>query len=239
MASKAEPAGAPVATSVEHVFCCAMTAVVLARVRGLMGDAGVTQLLDHAAIDRSAEYLEDVGNWVSFEEAVALLDAGEAITHDRSFARHVGEDGVKVLGGTATATVLRSLGSVEEHLRRLNVSAQRWSTAVELEAVEVRAGHAELRAVAAPGFRRSAQHCDWTIGMLTISTVLFGLPPAQVEHSASGRRCSGLPLPRHLGPHGVGGGRQCAGVDAAPAARLALTAPRGRIRDRRRTDLDR
>lgn len=184
MASKAEPAGAPVATSVEHVFCCAMTAVVLARVRGLMGDAGVTQLLDHAAIDRSAEYLEDVGNWVSFEEAVTLLDAGEAITHDRSFARHVGEDGVKVLGGTATATVLRSLGSVEEHLRRLNVSAQRWSTAVELEAVEVRAGHAELRAVAAPGFRRSAQHCDWTIGMLTISTVLFGLPPAQVEHSA-------------------------------------------------------
>ena len=184
MASKTEPAGAPVATSAEHVFCCAMTAVVLARVRGLLGDAGVAQLLDQAASSRSAEYLEDVGNWVSFEEAVALLDAGEAITHDRSFARHVGEDGVKVLGGTATATVLRSLGSVEEHLRRLNVSAKRWSTSVELEAVDVRPGQAELRAVAAPGFTRSAQHCDWTIGMLTVATVLFGLPPAQVEHSA-------------------------------------------------------
>jgi diguanylate cyclase (GGDEF)-like protein len=184
MASETELAGRSLTISAEPAFCCAMTAVVLARVRGLMGDAGVARLLDHAASAHNAEYLEDVGNWVSFDEAIALLNAGEAITHDRSFARHAGEDGVKVLGGTATATVLRSLGSVEEHIRRLNVSAQRWSTAVELEAVEVRPGHAELRAVASPGFERDAQHCDWTIGMLTITPVLFGLPPARVEHTA-------------------------------------------------------
>ncbi|MDE3070232.1 MAG: diguanylate cyclase [Acidobacteriota bacterium] len=175
----------------ERAFSCAMTAVVLARVRGLMGELGVRRLLERASSDRGAEYLEDVGNWVGFEEAIALLDAGEAITCDRAFARHAGEDGIKVLGGTATATVLRSLGSVEEHLRRLNVSAQRWSSAAQLEAVEVRPGYAELRAIASPGLARSAQHCDWTIGMLTLTTALFGLAPAQVEHTS----CQALGAP--------------------------------------------
>jgi diguanylate cyclase (GGDEF)-like protein len=165
--------------------------MLLARVRELTGEEGVSQLLERAETTRTAEYLEDVGNWIGFDETVALWDAGEAITHDPSFARHVGEDGIRVLGGTATATVLRSLGSPEEHIRRLNVSAQRWSNAATLDAVEVRPGYAEVHAQTVPGLERHRQHCEWTTGMLSLATALFGLAPAHVEHSS----CQALGAP--------------------------------------------
>jgi diguanylate cyclase (GGDEF)-like protein len=183
MSGHAESAGAH-GKSTEHSFSCAVTAVLLARVRREMGEAGVALLLEEAAIGHSAEYLQDVGNWIGFDETVTLWRVGERLTHDPRFACHVGEDAVKVLGGSATATTLRSLGSIEEHLRRLDVSGKRWSTAADLKALEVRPGYAELRAVAVPGLVRYRHHCEFTCGMLSVATVLFGLPPARVEHSS-------------------------------------------------------
>ena len=186
----------PTSTSTQYKFSCAVTAMILARVRRVAGEDAVARLLADAGSERTVEYLADVGNWVGFEEAIALWVAGEAITHDPSFARHVGEDGVKVLGGTATATVLRSLGSPEEHIRQLNVSAQRWSNAAELETPEVRPGYAEVRAVASPGVARHRQHCEWTHGMMSLATVLFGLPPAEVDHSSC--QALGAPYCRYI-----------------------------------------
>jgi diguanylate cyclase (GGDEF)-like protein len=159
-----------------------MTATLLARIRGIAGEDGVQQLLRDAGSPRTAEYLEDLGNWIGFDEAIALWDAGAAITGDRMFARHVGEDALKFAGGTANAAVIRELGSVEEDIRRLSVHNQRFSTVADLEAVEVRPGYAEVRAVAAPGFPRHRHHCEWTVGLLTLTAVLFGLKPARVDH---------------------------------------------------------
>jgi diguanylate cyclase (GGDEF)-like protein len=165
--------------------------MILGRVRRAVGDEAVARLISTAGVQRTREYLEDVGNWVSYEEAIALWDAGEAITCDLGFARHVGEDALKVLGGTATAAVLRSLGSPEEHIRRLNVSSQRWSNAAELETIECRPGYAEVRVFAAPGTVRHRHQCEWSHGMLTVVPALFGLAPARVEHS----RCQTLGAP--------------------------------------------
>jgi diguanylate cyclase (GGDEF)-like protein len=169
-------------TSTEPAFACPLTAVLLARVRRVAGEAGVQQLLRDAGSTRTVEYLEDLGNWITFDEAIALWDAGEAITADRMFARHVGEDALKFAGGTANAAVIRDLGSVEEDIRRLNVHSNRFSTVADLEAVEVRPGYAEVRAVAVHGFPRHRHHCEWTIGLLTLTSALFGLKPARVEH---------------------------------------------------------
>jgi diguanylate cyclase (GGDEF)-like protein len=191
MASRTQRSEAASSAATEHAFSCAVTILILARVREMAGEDGVARLLAEAGSKRTVEYLQDVGNWVGYDEAIALWNAGEAITHDPSFARHVGEDGVKVLGGSATAAVLRSLGSPEENMRSLNVSSQRWSTAAELEAIEVRPGYGEVRAVASPGFTRHRQHCDWTHGMLSIGPSLFGLPQAKVEHTA----CQALGAP--------------------------------------------
>jgi diguanylate cyclase (GGDEF)-like protein len=184
MKGPTEATAALAVPSTQPAFACPLTAVLLARVRGIAGEAGVQQLLRTAESPRTVEYLEDLGNWITFDEAIALWDAGEAITGDRMFARHVGEDALKFAGGTANAAVIRQLGSVEEDIRRLSVHNQRFSTVADLEAVEVRPGYAEVRAVAAPGFPRHRHHCEWTMGLLTLTSVLFGLKPARVDHPA-------------------------------------------------------
>ncbi len=182
--SDARPEPAPQAVDTAQAFSCALTATLIARVHRVAGDTGVHRLLTEARSPRDLAYLTDIGNWVTMDEALALWRAGEAITRDPNFARHVGEDAVRVLGSSSTATTLRALGSPEELLRLANVSSHRFSIAADLETTEARAGYAEVRAVAAPGFVRERLHCDWTTGMLSQSTALFGLPPARVDHDS-------------------------------------------------------
>jgi len=165
-------------------FSCSLTAVLIARVREAAGDEAVAQLLQETSSPRSLEYLEDIGNWVSYDEVIALWQAGARITGDPQFARHAGEDTVKQLGSSSTSTVLRSLGSPEALLRQLAVATNRFSGVAELEATDLRPGFAKVRAVARPGFRRDRLHCEWTTGLLTQASVLFGLPPATIEHES-------------------------------------------------------
>ena len=171
-----------------------MTAVVLGRVRALLGDDGIGRLLDDASSPRTVAYLQDIGNWVSYGEAIALLEAGMRLTGDAAFARHVGEDFVRRLAGSSNSGVLLALGSPEALLRSIGVASHRFSTAADLECAEVRAGYAEIHATAAPGFTRHRLHCDWTAGLLTQATVLFGLPPATVEED--GCQTEGAPACR-------------------------------------------
>jgi hypothetical protein len=97
----------PEHASAQNHFCCSLTAVLLARVRGFGGDAAVARVLELAGTSRDRAFLEDIGNWISFDEAVALWRAGIAVTGDEDFPRHVGGDAVKQLGSSSTSTVLR------------------------------------------------------------------------------------------------------------------------------------
>ena len=187
-----DPSGQAASESdLSQAFSCALTATLIARVHRVAGDTGVHRLLTEARSQRSLEYLTDIGNWTTMDETLALWRAGEIVTRDPNFARHVGEDAVRVLGSSSTATTLRALGSPEELLRHTGVAAHRFSIAANLETTEARAGYAEVRATAAPGFTRERLHCDWTTGMLSQSTSLFGLPPAHVEHDT----CAALGAP--------------------------------------------
>ena len=158
-----------------------MTAVLLARVHAFGGDPAVRQLLRDAGSRRSPQYLLNISNWVSYDEAHALWRAGAYVTHDAQFARHVGEDAAGCLNGSPVAMLLRSLGSPEEVYRQVANSAK-YTVVTKLEAVEVGPGFAEIVAAPVEGFPRSADHCAWTVGMLSQPTVLFGLAPAHVEH---------------------------------------------------------
>jgi diguanylate cyclase (GGDEF)-like protein len=189
-ASEAAPQD-EVATEGEQAFSCALSATLIARVHRVAGDTGVHRLLTEAKSTRGLDYLTDIGNWISMDETLALWRAGEIVTKDPNFARHVGEDAVRVLGSSSTATTLRALGSPEELLRNCGVAAHRFSIAANLDTPVARAGYAEVRAVAAAGFRRERLHCDWTTGMLSQSASLFGLPPARVEHDS----CAALGAP--------------------------------------------
>jgi diguanylate cyclase (GGDEF)-like protein len=163
-------------------FSCSLTAVMLARVHAYGGTPAVAELLREAGSTRTPEYLTDIGNWISYDEAVALWAAGTRVTRHPQFARAVGEEAAKRLNGSPVAALFRSLGSPEEVYRTLATGSSKFSTVTELEAVDVGPGYAEIVARVVDGFPRNADHCAWTCGLLTQPTVLFGLAPATVEH---------------------------------------------------------
>jgi diguanylate cyclase (GGDEF)-like protein len=163
--------------------CCTMTSVLLGTVRTLKGEAGVRGMLTHAGSERNAAFLENTDNWISLEEAVALLEAGVRVTGDPLLARRVGEQAVRQHAGTQVATLLRSLGSPEAVLRGITTAAAKFSAVTEMEAIETGASHAVVHSRTREGFDRHPLMCDWAKGLLSQPCVLFGLPPARVEET--------------------------------------------------------
>src|SRR5215211_2311649 len=122
-------------------FSCSLTAVLLHRVRRAAGDDAQQALLHAAGSPRTLEYLMDLGNWVSYDEVIALWEAGAELTGDPQFARHIGEDFVGRLAGSGNSAVLRQLGSPEGLVRKIALAGHRFSTAADLAAAEVREGY--------------------------------------------------------------------------------------------------
>jgi diguanylate cyclase (GGDEF)-like protein len=163
-------------------FSCSMSAVLLARVAAFGGQEAVHEVLRVAGSPRSLEYLTDITNWIAYDEAVALWQAGARVTHHPQFARAVGVDAAERLGSSQIAAMLRSLGSPEKAYVAVAKGAAKFSTVTDLEVTQAGPGHVQVVAVAAEGFPRSVEHCAWTSGLLTCQPVLFGLERAVVEH---------------------------------------------------------
>jgi diguanylate cyclase (GGDEF)-like protein len=159
-----------------------MSAVLLARVAAFGGQEAVHEVLRLAGSPRSPEYLLDITNWIAYDEAVALWQAGARVTHHPQFARAVGVDAAERLGSSQIAAMLRALGSPERAYSAVAKGAAEFSTVTRLEVTEARPGFVEVVAVAAEGFPRSIEHCSWTSGLMTCPPALFGLAPGAVEH---------------------------------------------------------
>jgi diguanylate cyclase (GGDEF)-like protein len=171
------------ATAGQH-FSASLSAVLIARVQDHGGDPAVRELLERSGVRRSLAELSDVANWISYDEAIALWRAGAAVTHHPHFARAVGEDAARRLNSSPVATLLRSLGSPEAVYSQIATTSTKYSTVARLEAVASGPGFAQIRATAVDGFERSVEHCEWTCGLLSQPAMLFGLPPATVEHES-------------------------------------------------------
>jgi diguanylate cyclase (GGDEF)-like protein len=167
----------------DHHFACTLSSVLVRVVRKQLGTEGVAQLLELAGSQRTEAYLDDLTNWISYDEAMALFAAAKELTGDAHIARRVGEQTIAQHAGTPVATLMRSLGSPDEIYRQITQAGSKFTTASVLEAIEVTPGRAAIREYAAPGFTRTVEHCEWAKGLMSQPTVLFGLPPATVEES--------------------------------------------------------
>ncbi|MEA2212850.1 MAG: hypothetical protein QOF83_2798 [Solirubrobacteraceae bacterium] len=184
-------ADCPVSAAAGQHFSASLSAVLLARVREFGGQPAVDEVLRRSGVPRAEAELSDIVNWISYDEAVALWQAGAAVTHHPYFARAVGEDTARRLNSSPVAALLRSLGSPEAVYSQIATTSAKYSTVAHLEAVASGPGFAHIRAVATEGFERSAEHCEWTCGLLSQPAMLFGLPPATVEHE----RCAAFGAP--------------------------------------------
>jgi diguanylate cyclase (GGDEF)-like protein len=166
-----------------HHFACTLSSVLLRRVRRTCGENGLTKLLELSGSKHTVAYLDEISNWISYDESMALFAAAVEVTGEEQIARQVGEETLAQHAGTPVATLMRSLGSPEEIYRQIAQAGSKFTTASRLEAVEVAPGRAVIREQACAGFERTREHCDWAQGLMSQPTVLFGLPPAIVTES--------------------------------------------------------
>jgi diguanylate cyclase (GGDEF)-like protein len=170
-------------TQSAHHIACSLTSTLLQRVTAAGGDETVERVLAEASSPYSAEYLHDVSNWVSYDEAVALFAAAVDVTGDAGIARAAGEQAVRQHAGTPVATLLRSLGSPEKILDEVTTAVTKFSVVTDMKTLELEPGRAVVSARSRPGFKRDPYLCDWAKGLLSQPTVVFGMAPATVEES--------------------------------------------------------
>src|SRR6478609_8287593 len=92
-------------TSTGNHFSCSMSAVLLGRVHAFGGAQAVAEVLRLAGSRRAPEYLLDITNWIAYDEAVALWQAGARVTHHPQFARAVGVDAAERMGSSQVASM--------------------------------------------------------------------------------------------------------------------------------------
>jgi diguanylate cyclase (GGDEF)-like protein len=166
-----------------HHFACTLSSVLVRRVRRLCGENGLTKLLELSGSKHTVAYLDEITNWISYDEAMGLFAAAVEVTGEEQIARQVGEETLAQHAGTPVATLMRSLGSPEEIYRQIAKAGSKFTTVSKLDAVEVTPGRAVIREQVLPDFERTKPHCDWAKGLLSQPTILFGLPAAVVTES--------------------------------------------------------
>ena len=174
-------AGAGPAPDAPRDISGSTTAVILRYVRIVGGEPAVEQLLELAGERRPVAELEDALSWISYDQAVSLLTAAAAVTGDEDAGFRIGQQQLAQHAGTEVAALLRSLGSPGEVLRNVALTAAKFSTVTEMDAVEVTEDAAMISARTATRLRRHPLFCRYTAGVLSQAPVLFGLDPACVE----------------------------------------------------------
>ena len=162
---------------------CSTASSLLRQVRLALGTRAVDEVIQTAGLPYSAEFLDDVGNWIWYDEAIALFEAGAELTGDPLIGLRAGEQALRQHAGTPVATLLRSLGSPEAVLEQTTLAATKFSTITEMRPTSVAPGRAIVTAFVQPGYDSHRLMCDFRIGLLSQTTALFGLPPARVEET--------------------------------------------------------
>ena|GEM_PF-827519 len=156
------------------------TGIVLRYLRRVAGDDAVDECVRLAGDTRPIDEIESVDSWSSYDQAVALLEAARTITGDPSVARRIGEEMLRQYMGTEVAALLRSLGSPGALIENIASTVAKFSTVTQMEAVEVTEHHGVVDANTVSVVRHPL-FCDYTIGLLSQATVLFGMEPASVR----------------------------------------------------------
>lgn len=160
------------------------TAVVCRYVERVAGAAGVREMLSRAGEVRPLEVIVSLSGWSSYSQACALFEAAQAVTGDPDVGLRIGEELLRQHAGTEVAALLRSLGSPGELLRNVAATGSKYSTVTSLEAIRVEECSATVTGEAIEGFSRHPLLCDFTAGVLSQVSPLFGMEPAAVEEVA-------------------------------------------------------
>ncbi len=176
-----DPNGQPVSGEQRETAGLTMRLIV-EFVRRRFGEGAVEQMLLRAGETRPPSVLEDERVWSSYEQKIRLFEAAAEVTGLPDVARSIGETVLESSVGGSLQIALGLLGSPSTVLRMIARANGKFSTAGTMRAEEVTSTGGTVVYRLRDEFRLSRFDCDYTIGLLSQVPVLFGLPPATVEH---------------------------------------------------------
>ncbi len=158
------------------------TRLVIAYVRGLLGDDGVRRCLERAGETRPVARLEDEATWSSYDAKIRLFAAAAATLGDPQAARRIGESVIHEQVGGTIKLIVTTLGSPGGVLRSVARANAKFSTVATMRASEVGRNRAVVSYRLHDGYTPSRFDCDYTTGLLSQVPALFDLPPAAIVH---------------------------------------------------------
>ena len=159
----------------------AITGVIIGYVRLARGDEAVDRLLALAGERRPVAVLADETQWIGYDAARRLFEAADEVTGDPDSARLIGAHVLDQHAGTEVAALLRSLGSPEALLKNVAATGAKYSAVTTMDVLDVEPGRARVAAVTRAGIVRDRHFCDYTAGILSQASVLFGHGAAAVD----------------------------------------------------------
>jgi diguanylate cyclase (GGDEF)-like protein len=175
-AHPAEPTGEARETS------GATTGGLLRYIRATAGDEAVERTLALAGVPYSAEQLEDQSLWWSYRTRIRLFEAATEVVGDPRLMYRVGAAALQSGLAHALVLLLRAMGSPRQVFRKLPRAVAKFSTTSTMEVLDAGATSATIRYTLHEGYEHSRLDCIYAQGLLTVVPVVFGLPPARIEH---------------------------------------------------------
>ncbi len=151
-------------------------------VRAQLGDAAVAEMLALAGETRPVRELEDERLWSSYAQKIRLFEAAAQVTGRPDVARAIGETVLGSSVGKSLRIALGLLGSPATVVRAIARANGKFSTVGSMRAEQVTSANATVFYRVRDEYAPSRFDCDYTAGLLTQVPVLFGRPPASVEH---------------------------------------------------------
>ena len=158
------------------------TALVVDYVRTHRGDPGVTRLLELAGETRPLAELEDTSQWGTQEQKVALLEAATVLFDDPDVPFRIGQAAAHANIGAPLRFLLRSFGSPAGLARGIARASAKFSSNYTCWTVSSGRTEALIGNRLHDGYEPQPLDCRYTAGLLTQIPVIFGLPPARVDH---------------------------------------------------------
>jgi diguanylate cyclase (GGDEF)-like protein len=158
------------------------TRLIVDYVRRHGGEPAVHRLLAEAGEQRPLAALEDEGSWSSYDAKIRLFEAAASVTGQPDVARRIGEGALASSVGGSVKLLIGLVGSPAQVARGIARAHSKFSTAAEMTALTTGPTSAIIRYRLHDAHRPSVHDCGYTLGLLTQIPVLFGQPPATVQH---------------------------------------------------------
>ena len=160
------------------------SALLLAYLDRVGGRDALEGVLRRCALEDCERELRDENTWFSWETKIALFEATAAELDRPDFLTEMAGYALdmNVAGGLKVA--LRTLGSPQFVFRNIVRANARFNRSHVLELLRLEEGYATVRfSEIGDGRRYHHLDCEYTAALLSVVPVLFGLPPAEVQHS--------------------------------------------------------